>query len=211
MPLVAEDIAFSILGRSFVGRGVPEPLRGWLLAQWWRPEHALPERPYAITLEWRATDRALAPLAGGPVHRAVHRDLRGATGERAAASARGGGGSASGVGGLAAAGGAAGGGRRWGDAAASHRVPRGAWGGEEHHAGAPGAGGVDAGRGGRGLGGSGGVRGVRLGPGRAAAASCDRSVLPGSGQRAVGSRAGRQVPPRLRASPVLRRRARWSW
>ncbi|MFO7262240.1 MAG: hypothetical protein DIU52_013890 [bacterium] len=71
MPLVAEDIAFSILGRSFVGRGVPEPLRGWLLAQWWRPEHALPERPYAITLEWRATDRALAPLAGEPVRALV--------------------------------------------------------------------------------------------------------------------------------------------
>src|SRR5690606_37893305 len=71
MPLVAEDIAFSILGRSFVGRGVQEPLRGWLLAQWWRPEHALPERPYAITLEWRATDRALAPLAGEPVRALV--------------------------------------------------------------------------------------------------------------------------------------------
>jgi len=71
MTPVVEDIEFPILGRSFVGRGVPEPLRGWLLAQWWRPEHSLPARRYAITLEWVGSESAPTPLQGEPVRALV--------------------------------------------------------------------------------------------------------------------------------------------
>src|SRR5690606_34846365 len=71
MPPVTEDLAFPILGRSFVGHGVPEPLRGWLLEQWWRPEHSLPARRFAIGLEWTASDSASAPAQGEPVRALV--------------------------------------------------------------------------------------------------------------------------------------------
>jgi hypothetical protein len=68
---VVEDLAFPILGRSFVGRGVPEPLRGWLLEQWWRPEQALPAQPFAIGFEWTAADAAPALEEGEPVRALV--------------------------------------------------------------------------------------------------------------------------------------------
>src|SRR5690606_1119054 len=71
MAPVAEDLAFPILGRSFVGRGVPEPLRGWLLEQWWRPEQPLAARRFAIVLEWVASDSTPAPLQGEPVRALV--------------------------------------------------------------------------------------------------------------------------------------------
>ncbi len=71
MAPVAEDLAFPILGRSFVGRGVPDPLRGWLLEQWWRPEQSLPARRFAIVLEWVASDRTPAALEGEPVRALV--------------------------------------------------------------------------------------------------------------------------------------------
>src|SRR5690554_2398987 len=71
MPPAVDELAFPILGRSFVGRGVPEPLRGWLLEQWWRPEQPLPERPFAIGLEWTAAGDVPALVEGEPVRALV--------------------------------------------------------------------------------------------------------------------------------------------
>lgn len=71
MPPVVDDLSFPILGRSFVGRGVPEALRGWLLEQWWRPEQPVPARRFAIALEWIASDSTPAPLQGEPVRASV--------------------------------------------------------------------------------------------------------------------------------------------
>src|SRR5690554_1542279 len=71
MPPVADDLSFRILGRSFVGRGVPEPLRGWLLEQWWRPEQPLAARRFAIALDWVTPDSRPDPLRGEPVRALV--------------------------------------------------------------------------------------------------------------------------------------------